>query len=451
MAGDDFSIWFSAGAFGGLVCALVAAAVVAAIALRGRRGEPRQVAAAVLACLAAACLTLPAIWWDLNRLEVYGPLLGSGEVMLWLTWTAAAGWVAPLAALAAFWSFAGAPAPVGPVGAAGARRGASSVPRTSDVPLASLADPERQVEPLGPGRAWGRLVALNAPFAGRASPLTRQLTLLGREADNDIVLPDERSSRYHAEIHWDHGHVQVVDRGSTNGTLINRQHVRGAMPLVAGDVIEMGDQRYRFEPLARAQTAAPAAAPLLAETRKTPGVPTVSRVFDGVPLMLIALNGPVAGERWLLRAGITEIGRTDERAICLPDASVSRLHAQIVRQRSGYFVQDVGSSNGTYLNGQRLAAPVVLSAGDVLRVGEIELRCEVVPAQAPTAPPPPARPGSRAAVTVPPAGALPPGVFSNTAAPNVRTSARLGPPRLTPSDPPASDQPPPMPRPEQQP
>lgn len=434
MAGDDFFTWYSAGAYGGLVCALVTAAVIAMIALRGRRGAPRQVAAAVLACLAGAVLTLPAVWWDLNRLEVYGPLLAGDEVTLWLAWTAAFGWLVPLAALAGFWSFAGAPAAT-VAGASG-----SPVPRISDVPLASLADPARQVEPRGPGRAWGRLVAVDGPYAGRSFPLTRQLTLLGRQADNDIVLDGEQSSRYHAEIRWDHGHVQLVDRLSTNGTLLNRQLVRGLMPLQAGDVIEVGGQRYRFEPLDGAQGVGAIIPPPIA-TEKMRGVPTVSRLFEGDPLVLIALNGPVTGSRWLLHAGVITIGRDAECDVNLQHPSVSRRHAQIVRQQAGYFVQDVESINGTLLNGQQLAAPAVLSPGDVLRIGEIELRCVSVGALGTPPPPPPSRPRARSAVTTPPAGILPPGVFSNSGAPVARTHARLGPPRLTPSDPPAREGP----------
>lgn len=436
MAGDDFFTWYSAGAYGGLICALVAAAVIAMVALRGRRGAPRQVAVAVLACLVAAVLTLPAVWWDLNRLEVYGPLLAGGEVTLWLAWTAAFGWLVPLAALAGFWSFAGVPAAAVP-GVGGSR-----MPRISDVPLASLGDPARQVEPRGPGRAWGRLVAVDGPYIGRAFPLTRQLTLLGREADNDIVLDGEQSSRHHAEIHWDHGHVQLVDRLSTNGTLLNRQLVRGLMPVRAGDVIEMGGQRYRFEPLEGAQGVG-AIIPPPSATEKMRGVPTVSRLFEGDPLVLIALNGPVTGSRWLLHAGITTIGRDAECDVNLPHPSVSRRHAQIVRQQTGYFVQDVESINGTLLNGTPLTAPAVLSPGDVLRIGEIEVRCVTVGVLGTPPPPPPsARPGARSAVTTPPAGVLPPGIFSNSGAPVSRTRARLGPPRLTPSDPPARKGPP---------
>jgi pSer/pThr/pTyr-binding forkhead associated (FHA) protein len=438
MAGSDFSTWYSVGAYGGFVCALAATAAVALVALLGRRGAPRQAVAAVLACVAAVVLTLPGIWWDLNRLEVYGPLLAGGEVTFWLAWTATFGWVLPLAVLALFWTFASAAGAQGSVAAVGA------VPRTSDVPLASLADPARRIEPRGPGRAWGHLVALGGPYAGRASPLSRQLTLLGREADNDIVLDDERSSRHHAEIRWDHGHVQLVDRLSTNGTLLNGQLVRGAMSLRPGDVIDLAGQRYRFELLDDGSSAM--LLPVeVSETQKIPGVPTVSLVFEGIPLMLVALNGAGAVERWLLQAGITTIGRDAEREVQLRHSSVSRLHAQIVRQRTGYFVQDLQSSNGTWLNGQPLTAPAMLSPGDVLRVGEVELRCEMVPEVVSTPPPVSAaapRPSARSAVTVPPRGSLPPGVVANRHAPISRTSARLGPPRLTPSDPPAPDQPP---------
>src|SRR2546421_420514 len=62
---------------------------------------------------------------------------------------------------------------------------------------AAINDPERQIEPLSDGAAWGRLIPLNGPFVEQPIALTRQLTLLGRELDNDIVVDDERTSRHH--------------------------------------------------------------------------------------------------------------------------------------------------------------------------------------------------------------------------------------------------------------
>ncbi|MFI5271879.1 MAG: FHA domain-containing protein [Ktedonobacterales bacterium] len=430
MTGVDFPTWYSVGAYGGLLCALATAGGAAVVGLRGRRGTPRQVSVAVLACLICACLMLPAVWWNLNQLGVYGPLLSDGQVTLWLVWAAVLGWGAPLLTLAAFWSFAA------PQRAAATAISGAPTRSNSGMPLASLSDPLREREPLGPGRAWGRFVALDEPFAGRALLLTRQLTLLGREVDNDLVLDDERCSRYHAEIHWDHGHVQLVDRHSTNGTLLNRQVVRGPVPLQPGDVVELGTRRYRFELVAPGQADGSVAEMphAIPETRKMPGAPTVALLFDGTPLALVALTGPVAGTRWLLGAGVTSIGREGECDICVPDASVSRVHAQVVCQRTGYFVSDLQSSNGTQLNGHTLTAPAVLTAGDVVQVGEITLRCE--PDAKPDAPPQTgAASGGHASLpTAPPAG-----VFTNSGIPHPRSQARLGPPRLTPSDPPAPE------------
>ncbi|HEU5438550.1 MAG TPA: FHA domain-containing protein [Ktedonobacterales bacterium] len=438
MTSIDFPTWYSAGAYGGLLFALGAAAAVAGLALRGHRGTLRQVSVAVLACLVAACMTLAAIWWNLNRLELYGPSLAASEVGFWLVWIATLGWGVPLLSAAGFALFA-VPTGVAQGGAASwppgnpGERGAGGAEA-----LAALGDPARHVEPLGPGQAWGRLVALDGAYVGRASLLTRQLTLVGRETDNDLVLEDERTSRHHAEFHWDHGHAQLVDRHSTNGTLVNRQLVRGIVPLREGDVIELGSQRYRFELVSPGEQSAVVDAFPLPDTSKMAGIPTVALRFDGEPLVLVALSGPEVGRRWMLGAGITTttIGRDAARDICLHHTSISRLHAQIVRQRSGFFVSDLQSSNGTLLNGQPLAAPTMLTPGDVLRVGEIELRCEAAMAsgEAQADAPLPRAARRQSAVTTPPAAR-----FSHMSGPRTGARARLGPPRLTPSDPPASE------------
>jgi predicted component of type VI protein secretion system len=117
---------------------------------------------------------------------------------------------------------------------------------------------------------------------------------------------------------------------------------------------------------------------------------------------------------------------------------VSRQHAQIVRQRAGYYISDVGSSNGTLLNGVPLIAPTLLAQGDVLRLGTIELRCEA--AAEPTdaladnsgwmAPPTQAMLGSQ----------LRPNKES-AQRPTPPTPVRFGPVRLAPAQPPSEDEP----------
>jgi pSer/pThr/pTyr-binding forkhead associated (FHA) protein len=370
MGDVDFPTWFGLGSYGGLGAALLAAAGIAGYALRRRRGSPLQLARAILVCLAAASLMLAPIWWTQNRLNLYGPALASGEVLLWLCWTALFGWLLPLSVLAAYVTLAAAQlAPATPV-----RRSNHATA------FASLDDPARRIEPLGPGHVWAELVPLEGESASRPIALTRQLTLLGRELDNDIVIDDERTSRHHAELHWDHGRPQLVDRASMNGTLLNRQTVHGPVPLKPGDVIELGAQRYRFETPVPATTSANV---MEAETSKSTAIlsgdgaaqPTVA------PLALVAISGPVAGVRWEVRDAVITIGRDQGQRICLPDESVSRQHAQIVRQRAGYFVADLASSNGTFLDNVPLEAPGLLAPGAMLRVGNVELRCEAAATQ----------------------------------------------------------------------
>lgn len=430
MGDVDFPTWFGLGSYGGLAAALLAAAGIAGYALRRRRGSPLQLARAILVCLAAASLMLAPIWWTQNRLNLFGPSLASGEVLLWLCWAALFGWLLPLSVLAAYVTLA-------------AAQGAPASPMRGSEHTAAFASPDdsaRRIEPLGVGRAWGELVPLEGENTGRAIALTRQLTLLGRELDNDIVIDDERTSRHHAELHWDHGRPQLVDRASMNGTLLNRQTVRGPVPLKPGDVIELGAQRFRFEASAPASAGADV---VEAETSKSAAAPGGSGPAQplAAALALVALNGPVAGAHWDVREALITIGRDQGQHICLPDESVSRQHAQIVRQRSGYFVADLASSNGTFLDGVALEAPGLLAPGAVLRVGNVELRCEAAVAQTTLAwrrdAPPAAAEGEVSAAPIRPLQREPDGLLllQRSAPAHRESGARLGPPILTPADP----------------
>ncbi len=381
----DFPLWLAFGSYGGLICSMVAAIALALYALRRRRGTPRQLARAMLVALFSSAFMLVPIWWEQNRFNLYGPTVSARETLLFLLWTALAGWCVPLGTLVGYGLFAApvatAPAPDADVPQ---RRPTTSTPLSPD-----LDDPARKIEPLGPGRAWGQLEYVLPPDSfgaeRRPLPLTRNLTLLGREATNDIVIDDGRTSRHHAEIRWDRGRVQLVDLGSMNGTFVNRQAVRGIVPLASGDTIELGAQRFRFEMLVTPEALAEAQA--LRETEKMPGMQRPEGVGPAVRLLFLAvLTGDAAGTRYELGSPVTRLGRDVECEVRLTDPSVSRLHAQILRQSSGYFVTDVGSSNGTFLNGQRLFTPHPLQAGDVLQIGIFTLACEAAPGAEPEPP-----------------------------------------------------------------
>ncbi|MEJ2733945.1 MAG: FHA domain-containing protein [Anaerolineae bacterium] len=71
------------------------------------------------------------------------------------------------------------------------------------------------------------------------------------------------------------------------------------------------------------------------------------------------------------------IGRHGDNEVILPDPQVSRHHAEILMQGGRWVVADLGSANGTFVNGQQLTGPQVLNHGDLLRVGQTQFRVEI--------------------------------------------------------------------------
>jgi DNA-binding response OmpR family regulator len=84
--------------------------------------------------------------------------------------------------------------------------------------------------------------------------------------------------------------------------------------------------------------------------------------------VLIALSGNLQGTRWVLEKAETVIGRTADCEIVVPSRQVSRRHARLLRTESGFVVEDLGSKNGTHLNGHRIDRPRLLQDGDVLQI-----------------------------------------------------------------------------------
>jgi phosphoserine phosphatase RsbU/P len=79
----------------------------------------------------------------------------------------------------------------------------------------------------------------------------------------------------------------------------------------------------------------------------------------------------------------TTIGRSARNDLCVEDPFASRLHAEVRRRGDGYWLSDLGSANGTYLNGARLTAPVMLQEKDAVRIGETEIVFTERPGTAP--------------------------------------------------------------------
>ena len=85
--------------------------------------------------------------------------------------------------------------------------------------------------------------------------------------------------------------------------------------------------------------------------------------------ILVATKGPVAGRHFPLTASCTVLGRQQDSTIELDSLAVSRHHARIVHREGAYLVEDLQSSNGTFLNGKSVREPTVLKDGDDLHLG----------------------------------------------------------------------------------
>jgi len=97
----------------------------------------------------------------------------------------------------------------------------------------------------------------------------------------------------------------------------------------------------------------------------------------GPPVETVIVHGPDgARPRSLRLAGSMAVGRAPECDIRLDDTYVSQEHARIFGKGDKWYVEDLGSTNGTFVNDQKLAAPAQVEPGDRIRVGTtvLELR-----------------------------------------------------------------------------
>jgi hypothetical protein len=117
---------------------------------------------------------------------------------------------------------------------------------------------------------------------------------------------------------------------------------------------------------------------------------------------LTVRRGPGAGRRFDIGAPAITIGRSEQCDFPVNDTWMSRQHARIIWSGTEYLVEDLGSTNGTYVNGERIQWPRALKSGDLLQLGEqVELAFQVdvptplaeMPAFPDVAPPPRSEPG----------------------------------------------------------
>ena len=87
--------------------------------------------------------------------------------------------------------------------------------------------------------------------------------------------------------------------------------------------------------------------------------------------LLLRIEGGEIKERWSLAAPATTIGRWQDNDLVVDDRWVSRHHARVRREGDQYFIEDLGSKNGTLVNGWRITGPTALADGDEIQVSPL--------------------------------------------------------------------------------
>ncbi len=193
---------------------------------------------------------------------------------------------------------------------------------------------------------------------------------LGATSDNDVVIRMDGVSRTHATLIAQPDGYWIEDAGSKNGTWLNGVRVTRAR-LRHLDVITLG----RFAEFIFVERAAEA--------------PAAEPAEQGLHARLEWLDGPDRGAIVDLPRGEAIIGRAESCGIVIDSAEVSRAHARLTVAADAITLEDLGSVNGTSVDGRPLTRPIALDTGAEIDVGKarrFRLLVDGTPSKSPAAP-----------------------------------------------------------------
>lgn len=201
---------------------------------------------------------------------------------------------------------------------------------------------------------------------------------LGRDPSCDVVFDASSAtvSRRHAEVRLENGQLLIADNNSFNGTLVNGQRISGVRPLASGDEVQLGSGG----PIIRVHAGA-------AMPPQPPSSPQFRAEDTGQRTMVLKLDptgglkgaDPAAAELILSKAipegGSVTVGRGEGCEVRLDGLQISNRHARFSRSGQGIIVEDLGSTNGTFVNGSRTAKQQIATT-DVVQIGSFTLRVD---------------------------------------------------------------------------
>ncbi len=186
----------------------------------------------------------------------------------------------------------------------------------------------------------------------------KEVVSIGRARDNDIIVENLSVSRNHARIRLKDGKYILTDLNSANGTYVNGVKIIRT-ELVDNDIISVGKHKLHFvnKAVSDEQVILDAF-----------GADKTMLVEKAPSAKLMILKGKHKDKEFVIKKYETSIGRTNDNDICLHDWFVSKKHAMIIRQGNNFFIKDLGSWKGTFVNDKQVRDSS-LNNNDVIQIG----------------------------------------------------------------------------------
>jgi pSer/pThr/pTyr-binding forkhead associated (FHA) protein len=204
--------------------------------------------------------------------------------------------------------------------------------------------------------AFGTLILHLADGREQRFALSKPTVHAGRAATSDVLLRDGKVSRQHARFECSDAGCTIVDLGSANGTFFNDRRITQAQ-LAHGDAIRMGDSILRYEVGVRTDEPDITLMDTPADVEKTLVEAHIATELNDTTQPRLVIVAP--GWTWevLLTAQALSLGRHADNNVDLEFPNVSRRHARVERRGDDLVLRDLGSANGTWVNGARDADP----------------------------------------------------------------------------------------------
>src|SRR5215831_19488993 len=228
----------------------------------------------------------------------------------------------------------------------------------------------------------------------RRIELNREVTRLGRDPEGEVVIDADAAvvSRRHAEIKSHDGQYAITDLRSFNGTLVNGQRITGTAALFYGDRIQLGSGGpvlRLIDPThpAPARRAVQPGAPTPSQNLIPEGFNQIAAMARGATIVstsgTLQPSGPASGSQPQLLARLSfearpqlSVGRAPDNDIHLDGLQISNHHARFVRTNGNVAVEDAGSTNGVYVNGERIGGRRQVQLSDVIQIGPFVLQAD---------------------------------------------------------------------------